>query len=91
MVRKMLAVLIALAVVVAFTLPALAQEAQSVKGKVDALDKEGKKVTIAGTEYDLSDEAAEAEVAEGDEVEATVDGTTVNSLTKAAAPAEGGE
>ncbi|OGW14438.1 MAG: hypothetical protein A3G93_05600 [Nitrospinae bacterium RIFCSPLOWO2_12_FULL_45_22] len=60
-------------------------------GVMEKLDKEGKKITIAGTEYDLSDEAAAAEVAEGDEVEATVEGTTVQSLTKAAAPAEGEE
>ena len=42
-------------------------------GVMEKLDKEGKKITIAGTEYDLSDEAAAAEVAEGDEVEATVE------------------
>jgi len=55
-------------------------------GVMEKLDKEGKKITIAGTEYDLSDEAAAAEVAEGDEVKATVEGTTVQSLTKAACP-----
>ena len=78
--KKVLAVFLALAVVVAFNLPVLAQD--TVKGKIEALDKDAKKITIGGTEYSLSDEAAQVEVAVGDEVEATVDGGVVKTLTK---------
>jgi plastocyanin len=80
MTKKVLAVFLALAVVVAFNLPVLAQD--TVKGKIEALDKEAKKITISGTEYSLSDEAAQVEVAVGDEVEATVNGGVVKTLTK---------
>ena len=80
MTKKVLAVFLALAVVVAFSLPVLAQD--TVKGKIEALDKEAKKITISGTEYPLSDEATQVEVAVGDEVEATVDGGVVKTLTK---------
>jgi outer membrane receptor protein involved in Fe transport len=80
MTKKVLAVFLALAVVVAFNLPVSAQD--TVKGKIEALDKEAKKITISGTEYSLSDEAAQVEVAVGDEVEATVDGGVVKTLTK---------
>ena len=78
--KKVLAVFLALAVVVAFNLSVSAQD--TVKGKIEALDKEAKKITISGTEYSLSDEAAQVEVAVGDEVEATVDGGVVKTLTK---------
>jgi hypothetical protein len=80
MFKKALAVLMVLAVAVAFSLPALAQE--TVKGKIEALDKDAKKVTISGTEYSLSNEAVQAEVVVGDEVEATVEGGTVKTLAK---------
>ncbi len=80
MTKKLLAVFLALAVVVAFSLPALAQD--TVKGKVEAIDKDAKKITISGTEYSLSDEAAQVEIAVGDEVEASVDSGVVKTLTK---------
>lgn len=80
MTRKILAVFLAVAVVLAFTLPTFADE--TIKGKIEAFDKDGKKVTISGTEYSLSDEAAMVEVAVGDEVEAVVDSGTVKTLTK---------
>jgi hypothetical protein len=80
MTRKVLLVLLAIAVVVAFTLPTFADE--TIKGKIEALDKDAKKITISGTEYSLSDEATQVEVAVGDEVEATVDGGVVKTLTK---------
>ena len=54
--KKLLAVFLALAVVVAFSLPILAQD--TVQGKIEALDKGVKKITIGGTKYSLSDEAA---------------------------------
>ncbi len=80
MTKKVLTVFLALAVVVAFTLPVLAQD--TVKGQIYALDREAKKINISGTTYSLSDEAVQAEVKVGDEVEATVDGVTVTKLTK---------
>lgn len=80
MTKKLLVVFLALAVVMVFCLPTFAQE--TVKGKIEALDKDAKKVTISGTEYTLSDEAAQAEVAVGDEVEASVEGGVVKSFTK---------
>ena len=88
MFKKALAVLMALAVVVALILPALAEE--TVKGKVDALDRDANMITIDGTEYSLSDEAIQTDVAVGSEVQATVDsedesdaeGGTVISLIK---------
>jgi hypothetical protein len=68
------------ALVVAFGLVALAQDV--VKGKVEALNKDAKKITISGTDYSLSDEAAQTKVAVGDEVEAKVEGKVVKKLTK---------
>lgn len=78
--KKVLAGFLVLAVMVAFSLPAFGQEV--VKGKIDALDKDAKKITIGGTEYSLSEEAAQADVAVGDEVEATVEGGTVKTFVK---------
>jgi hypothetical protein len=80
MTRKVLAVLLAVTVVLAFTLPTFADE--TVKGKIEALDKDAKKISISGTEYSLSDETAQVDVAVGDEVEAAVDGGVVKTLTK---------
>jgi hypothetical protein len=80
MTRKVLAVLLAVAVVMAFTLPSFADE--TVKGKIEAFDKDAKKISISGTDYSLSDEAAQAEVAVDDEVEATVDGEMVKTIEK---------
>jgi hypothetical protein len=79
MIKKMLIVFTVLAVLVAFSLPCFAE---TVKGKVTAYDKDAKKIQIDDKEYTLSDEALTAEVAEGDEVEAEVDGGTVNQITK---------
>jgi hypothetical protein len=77
--RRLLAASLVLVFLAAFTLPALAQE--TVKGKVEALDKGAKKISIAGTEYTLSDEAAKAYVKVGDEVEATLEAGAVKKLT----------
>jgi len=78
--NKFLAATLVLVLIVAFTLPALAQE--TLKGKIETLDKEAKKITIGGTEYTLSDEAAQVDVSVGDEVEATVEAGVVKNLTK---------
>ena len=80
MTRKLLAASLVLVLIVAFTLPVLAQE--TVKGKIEVLDKEAKKITIAGTEYTLSDEAAQAIVDVGDEVEAIIEAGVVKDLKK---------
>jgi len=78
MMKKLAIVFLALAVVAAFNLPALAQEI--IKGKIEALDTDAKKVTINGTEYTMSDEASQAEVYLGDEVEAIVQDGVVQDL-----------
>jgi len=78
MMRKLLVFFLAFAVVVAFSLPSLAQD--KVEGKVQALNKAAKKITINGTEYLLSDKAAQVKVKVGDMVLATVDGEVVTKL-----------
>jgi plastocyanin len=78
MTKKLLVFFLAFAVVVAFSLPALAQD--KVQGKIEALNKAAKKITISGTEYSLSDEAAQVKVKVGDKVEATVEGKVVTKL-----------
>ncbi len=80
MTKRIFAVLLAMAVAFALCVPAFASE--TVKGKIDAVDKDAKKITISGTEYSVSDEVAQTEVAVGDEVEATVDNGEVTALTK---------
>ena len=76
--RRLFATSPALVLMAAFTLSVLAQG--TAKGKIDALDKRAKKVTIAGTEYTLSEEAAKANVKVGDEVEATIEAGVVKKL-----------
>ncbi len=78
MTKKLLVLFLALTVVVAFSLPVLAQNI--VTGKIEALDKVARKITISGTEYSLSYEAAQAKVKVGDEVEAIVEGKVVKKL-----------
>lgn len=76
--KKLLVVSLVLVLLAAFTLPVLAQE--TIKGKIDTLDKEAKKITIGGNEYTLSDEAAQVSVDVGDEVEATIEAGVVKDL-----------
>jgi len=78
--RKLFAGLLVLVVLVAFSLSALVNE--TVKGKIEALDKEAKKITIGGNEYVLSEEASQTDVAVGDEVEAIMEGGVVKNLKK---------
>ena len=78
MMRKLLVFFLAFAVVVAFSLPSLAQD--KVEGKIEALNKVAKKITINGTEYSLTDKAAQVKVKVGDMVQATVDGEVVTKL-----------
>jgi hypothetical protein len=75
MMKKLMGLFLVLSLVAAFSLPAVAQEI--ISGKIQALDKVGKKIIIAGTEYTLSDEAAQTAFKVGDAVEATVEGNNV--------------
>jgi outer membrane protein assembly factor BamA len=77
MTKKLFVFFLALAVV-AFSLSVLAQNI--VQGKVEAIDKVAKRITISGTEYILSNEAARIMVKVGDQVVATVEGNIVQKL-----------
>ena len=78
--KRVLVLFLALAVVIAFSLPLLAQKV--VTGKIQTLDNVAKKITINGTEYSLSDEAAQAKFKVGDKVEATIEGKVVKKLAR---------
>jgi hypothetical protein len=80
MMKKLLVLFLALALVAAFSLPVLAQD--TIAGKIQALDKVGKKITIGGSEYGLSDKAAQATFKVGEAVEATVEGNVVKKLAR---------
>jgi len=76
--KKLLVFFLAFAVVVAISLASFAQD--QVEGKVEALNKAAMKITINGTEYLLSQKAAQVEVKIGDLVQATVKGNIVTTL-----------
>ncbi len=78
MTKKLLVFFLALAVAVAISLPSFAQD--TVAGKVQALDKAANTITINGSEYSLSNTAAQVMVKVGDMVQATIDGNTVTTL-----------
>ena len=80
MMKKLLVFFLALALVVAFSLPVLAQD--TIAGKIQSLDKIEKKITIGGTEYALSEEASQTTFKVGDAVEATVEGNVVKKLAR---------
>ncbi len=80
MAKKLLVFFLVLAVVVAFSLPVLAQEV--VTGKIQVLDKVAKRININGREYSLSDEAAQTQFKKGDQVEATLEGKVVKKLAR---------
>jgi hypothetical protein len=65
-------------VVVAFSLTSPAQDI--VEGKIEALNKAAMKIRINGTEYSLSNKAAQGKAKVGDLVQATVEGNTVTKL-----------
>ena len=77
--RRLLTTSLVMMLLAVFTLSVLAQE--TVKGKIESLDKGAKKISIAGAEYTLSDEVAKANVKVGDEVEATIEAGAVKKLT----------
>lgn len=78
MVRKLLIFVLAFAVAVAISLPSFAED--MVEGKVEALNRAAMKITINGTEYSLSNKAAQVKVKVGDMVQATVEGNIVTRL-----------
>ena len=78
MTKKLLVFFLVFAVAVAFVLSALAQTV--VQGKIHALNRAAKTITIGKTQYSLSDTAAQAKVKVGDVVEATVEGKVVKKL-----------
>lgn len=78
MMKKLLVVFLALTVTVAVSLPSFAQD--NVSGRVGALDKAAKTITINGNEYSLSYKAAQVNVKVGDLVKATVEGNMVTAL-----------
>jgi len=78
--KKVLLSFLALTVAIAFSLPVLARD--TVTGRIQALDKVAKKITISGIEYSLSGEAAQTKFKIGDDVEATVEGNEVRSLAR---------
>lgn len=80
MTKRVLVFVLALSVVMAFSLPVMSKEV--VTGKIQALSDTAKKITINETEYILSDEAAQAKVKVGDEVEATIEGKVVKKLVR---------
>ena len=80
MTRRGLVFVLALAVLIAVSLPLLAQNV--ITGKIQALNEAAKKITINGKEYSLSDEAAQAKFKVGDEVEATIERKVVKKLVR---------
>jgi hypothetical protein len=80
MMKKLSVLFLTAALVAAFSLPALGQD--TIAGKIQALDRVGKRITLAGAEYTLSDEAAQTTFKVGDPVEATVEGSVVKKLAR---------
>jgi len=71
-----------LTVMTTFGLSTLAKAEEIIKAKVEAVNKEEKKIVLAGKEYAMADEAAQADVDVGDEVEATMDNEVVKEIKK---------
>ena len=78
--EKILAGFLVLTMLFAFAPSVLAKEI--ITGRIQAMDRTGKRITISGTEYSLSDEAAQSPFRAGDDVEATVEGNEVVSLAR---------
>jgi phosphoheptose isomerase len=81
--KKLLVLLMILAVVATFGLSTLAKAEETIiKAKVEAVNKEEKKIVLSGKEYSLTDEAAQTQVDVDDEVEVTVDNEVVKDINK---------
>lgn len=59
---------------------ALAQDV--IKGKIQAIDKRARRVTIHGTDYSLGADAPLGKITVGDDVEAVVMGGTIRGIVK---------
>jgi len=80
--KKLLVSVMILALVVTFGFSTLAKAEEVIKAKVEAINKEAKKIVLAGKEYSMTDEVVQANVEVGDEVEATVDNEVVKEIKK---------
>lgn len=79
MTKKLTVLFLVFAVVVAISLPSFAAQ-YMVEGKIQALNKAANKITINGTEYSLSNNAAQVKVKVGDMVQASIEGNIVTKL-----------
>jgi len=82
MLKKLVVLVMALAVMTTFGLSTLAKAEEIIKAKVEAVNKEAKKIVLDSKEYSMTDEAAQVQVDVGDEVEATVDNDVVKEIKK---------
>jgi len=64
--------------VMTFNLSAFAQA--YLEGKVEAIDKDAKKITIDDSVYILSDEVAKIQVRVGDEIQVALEGDTIKTI-----------
>ena len=80
MTKKRMVFFLMLVVVMVWCLPVSAQTI--VSGKIQAIDRAAKTITIGGTQYLLGDKAAQTPFKAGDTVEATVEGNEVTKLVR---------
>ncbi len=78
MLKRTLTLLTSLAIIMAFNLPAFTQA--YLEGKVQAINKEAKKITIDDSDYILSDEVAKIQVRVGDEIQVSLEGDTIKTI-----------
>ncbi len=80
MAEQLLLVLCGLPLLAYSSFSALAQDV--IKGKIQAIDRKAKRVTIRGIDYILGDEAVRTQIAVGDDVEAVVMSGTIRGIVK---------
>ncbi len=78
MLKRILTLLTSFVIIMAFNLPAFAQA--YLEGKVEAINKGAKKITIDDSEYILSDEVANIQVRVGDEIQVSLEGDTIKTI-----------
>jgi hypothetical protein len=79
MIEQLLPLLIALPLAFS-SFSALAQDV--IKGRIQAIDRKARKVTIRGIDYILGPEAIRGQIAVGDDVEAVVMSGTIRGIVK---------
>ncbi len=82
MLKKLLVLIMILVVMTTFGLSTVARAEEVIKAKVEAVNKDEKKIVLSGREYAMTDEAAQTQVDVDDEVEATVDNEVVKEIRK---------